>query len=70
LDLGLPDGEGADLITELRRTRSGVGVLILSANLDPKNLEKPTEAGVDEILDKFAAPDEILGAIGRITAGA
>jgi DNA-binding NarL/FixJ family response regulator len=35
LDLGLPDGSGADLIADLRRTSPGVSVLVLSASLDP-----------------------------------
>jgi DNA-binding NarL/FixJ family response regulator len=66
LDLGLPDGNGADLIAELRRANTNVGVLILSASLDAKNLQKATEAGADEILDKLGASDEVLGAIRRI----
>jgi two-component system response regulator DesR len=69
LDLGLPDGNGADLIAELRRASPGVGVLILSASLDSTNLEKATEASANEILDKLAASDEILGAIRRVRAG-
>ena len=69
LDLGLPDGNGPDLIAELRRASPGVGVLILSASLDAKNLEKATQAGADEILDKLAAPGEVLEAIRRIGAG-
>ena len=69
LDLGLPDGNGADLISELRRAGPGVGVLILSVSLDAKNLEKATQAGADEILDKLAAPGEVLEAIRRIGAG-
>ena len=68
LDIGLPDGNGADLIGELREANPGVAMLVLSASLDPENLERVTEAGADEILDKFAAPDEILDAIGRIRA--
>ncbi len=71
LDLGLPDGNGADLIAELRRANPDVAVLILSASLDPENLGKATEAGADEILDKLATPGEILGAIRRLgTEGA
>ena len=70
LDLGLPDGDGADLITELHRANPSVAVLILSANLNSKNLEKATQAGADEILDKFTTPGELLGAIRRIRAGA
>jgi len=68
LDLGLPDGNEADLIAELRRASPGVGVLILSASLDAKNLEKATDAGADEMLDKLAASSEVLGAIRRIGA--
>jgi DNA-binding NarL/FixJ family response regulator len=70
LDLSLSDCIRADLTTERRRASPGVGMLILSACLDSENLEKSTEAGVDEILDKLAAPDEILGAIRRTTARA
>ena len=44
-------------------------LLILSASLNPKNLEKATEAGADEILDKFATPGELVGAIRRLGIG-
>jgi DNA-binding NarL/FixJ family response regulator len=70
LDLGLPDGTGADLIAELRRANPSVAVLILSANLNPKSLEKAIQAGADEILDKFATPGEVLSAIRRIRTAA
>ena len=43
-------------------------MLILSASLDAKNLKKATDAGADEMLDKLAAPDYVLGAIRRIGA--
>ena len=66
LDLGLPDGNGADVIAELRSASPGVGVLILSASLDAENLKKATDAGADEMLDKLAAPGYVLGAIRRL----
>jgi DNA-binding NarL/FixJ family response regulator len=56
------------LIGELRAVNPGVAVLVLSASLDPENLERATDAGADEILDKFASPGEILDAIRRIRA--
>ncbi len=59
LDLGLPDGNGADLMAELRRASPGVGVLILSGSLDARNLEKATQAGADEMLDKLSSPIEV-----------
>ena len=69
LDLGLPDGNGADLIGDLRATNPGVAVLILSASLDPENLRRANEAGADEILDKLAKPTEVVGAIRRLGSG-
>jgi CheY-like chemotaxis protein len=40
--------------------------LFVSASLDPTNLARVREAGVEEVLDKFAAPEEIIGAIRRL----
>jgi DNA-binding NarL/FixJ family response regulator len=36
LDLGLPDGNGADLIADLREANPDVAVLVLSTSLDPQ----------------------------------
>lgn len=63
LDLGLPDGTGTDLISELRADSPGTAVLILSASLNPEALAMATEAGADEILDKFASLDEVVDTI-------
>jgi DNA-binding NarL/FixJ family response regulator len=65
LDLGLPDGSGADLIADLRRANPDVAVLVLSATLDPEGIEKSRRAGSDEVLDKLAPVDEILGTLRR-----
>ena len=70
LDLGLPDGSGADLIAELRKGCPGTAMLILSASLDPTNLAKVREAGAEEeVLEKDASPEEIIGAIRRLGNG-
>jgi DNA-binding NarL/FixJ family response regulator len=69
LDLGLPDGNGADLIAELRRSNPEVGVLILSASLDPAGIEKARSLGADEIMDKLAPLDEVLAAVRRLGNG-
>ena len=66
LDLSLPDGNGADLIVDVREANPAVGVLILSASLDPTSLQRVTLAGADEILDKLASPTEIAGAIRHL----
>ena len=66
LDLGLPDGHGEDLIADFRRSSPDVGVLILSASLDPAGVEKATHLGADEIMDKLAPLDEVLSAVRRL----
>ena len=66
LDLGLPDGSGADLIADLRRGSNGVRVLVLSASLDPAGIEKARSAGADEILDKLTPVDEVLATVRRL----
>jgi DNA-binding NarL/FixJ family response regulator len=66
LDLGLPDGTGTDLITEVRGIDPGTAVLILSASLTPESLSKASAAGADEIMDKFASLDEVIDTIRRL----
>jgi DNA-binding NarL/FixJ family response regulator len=68
LDLGLPDGNGVELIGELHEANPSVAVMILSASLDPENLARAEEAGADGVLDKLATPGEIVGTIRRLTA--
>ncbi len=64
--MNLRDGNGADLIAVPRRVNPSVAVLALSASFNPTYLEKATEAGADEILDKFVTPGELLGALRPI----
>lgn len=66
LDMGLPDGFGSDLVAELRELRPPSAVLILSADLDVPNLARARGVGAAGILDKFAEPKEVIGAIRRL----
>lgn len=66
LDLSLPDGNGLDLIPELRRANPSVGVIVLSANLDPAGPERAPGAGADEILDKLAPVEAVLNSVRRL----
>ena len=66
LDLSLPDGNGLDLIPELRRANPRVGVLVLSANLDPAGPERASGAGADEILDKLAPVEAVLNSVRNL----
>jgi DNA-binding NarL/FixJ family response regulator len=66
LDLGLPDGDGVDLIADLRRADPDVRILILSASLDAASFERAAEANAEEIMDKLAPLDEVLGTVRRL----
>lgn len=71
LDTYLPDGEGLDLIGDVRASNSGASVLVLSNASDPAHFESAFEAGADAVLSKVESPfriiDEIrlLGSAGR-----
>jgi DNA-binding NarL/FixJ family response regulator len=69
LDLGLPDGSGADMIAELRELCPGSATLVFSASLSPVTLARVREAGAGEVLDKFATPAEVLEAIRLLGHG-
>jgi len=66
LDLGLPDGHGEDLIADFRRSNPDVGVLVLSASLDPLGIEQAPRLGADEIMDKLDPLEEVLGTVRRL----
>jgi DNA-binding NarL/FixJ family response regulator len=56
LDLGLPDGDGRELISELRQANSGVSVLVLSATIMAEHFEEVRRAGADAVLTKVEGP--------------
>ena len=66
LDLGLPDGSGADLIADLRQASHHVKILVLSASLDPSGIENARSAGADIILDKLTPVGEVLATVRRL----
>jgi len=69
VDLALPDGEGMELLEDLRRANPEVTVLILSATLNETNLVRVVEAGADGVLDKFANQEEIIDEMRCLRAG-
>jgi two-component system KDP operon response regulator KdpE len=62
LDLGLPDGDGVDLIRDLR-TWSDVPVLVLSARTDEQDKVEALDAGADDYLVKPFGASELLARV-------
>jgi DNA-binding NarL/FixJ family response regulator len=69
LDLGLPDGYGADLIKELREKHPQAQALVLSASLDHANIARAVESGAAGVLSKTAHLEEVVEAVRRLRAG-
>lgn len=62
LDLGLPDGDGCDLVREIRR-KGAVPVLIVSARHQEAEKVKLLDAGADDYLTKPFSVRELLARI-------
>jgi DNA-binding NarL/FixJ family response regulator len=69
LDLALPDGDGSELIGELRRRNPGVSIVVLSAAMGPGHLEEAVKAGADAVLDKVESPPTIAHEVRRLASG-
>jgi DNA-binding NarL/FixJ family response regulator len=69
IDLALPDGEGAELIEELREANPQFAALVLTASLDRAEHARAIEVGAAGVLHKAADVDEILDAARRLAAG-
>lgn len=68
-DLTLPDGEGIELIEELREVNPHFSALILTASLDQADHARAIEAGAAGVLHKSADVDEIISATRTLAAG-
>jgi DNA-binding NarL/FixJ family response regulator len=66
LDLALPDGDGSDLIGELRRRNPGVSIVVLSAAMGLGDLDEAVEAGADAVLDKIESISTIAYEVRRL----
>ncbi|MEY2536082.1 MAG: hypothetical protein QOF29_3992, partial [bacterium] len=69
LDLGLPDGDGIDLIPELRERNDDALALVLSASLDPAVMARAMEHGAAAALDKMAQLAEVVETVRGLRAG-
>jgi CheY-like chemotaxis protein len=62
VDLHLPDGDGIELVEQLRE----LPVLALSTHQSPQWRNRVLEAGADEVLSKVAPVERILGTVNRL----
>jgi two-component system response regulator DevR len=69
IDLLLPDGDGTELVGELRRANPSIKVIVLSADLWPWRIDELSRAGVDAVLDKVQSPRQITREVRREGGG-
>jgi two-component system, NarL family, response regulator DevR len=69
IDLTLPDGEGVELIEDLREANPHFAALVLTASLDELDHARAVEAGAAGVLHKSADVAEIMEAARRLAAG-
>lgn len=69
VDLRLPDGEGTDLIGELRAGSPHGAALVLTAGLDLAVYARAVRAGAAGVVHKSASVGEVTDAIRRLAEG-
>ena len=69
VDLDLPDGDGTELIGELRDVNPRGMVLVLTASADREAHARAVEAGAAGVLHKSVRVGEVVGAARRVVAG-
>ncbi len=69
VDLDLPDGNGVDLVRELRTTNPNGMTLVLTASNDRLQYARSIEAGASGVMNKAAGLQEIISAVRRLSEG-
>jgi DNA-binding NarL/FixJ family response regulator len=69
LDLGLPDGDGFEVLEDLRASNPAIGVVVLSATKDRDSVTRALRLGAVGFIPKSGTRPVMLGAIQLILAG-
>jgi DNA-binding NarL/FixJ family response regulator len=69
IDIELPDGDGGELIAELRDANPDAQALVLSAHVDRAAMAKVVESGAAGVLSKATHLHEVVAAVRRLHAG-
>jgi DNA-binding NarL/FixJ family response regulator len=66
VDLELPDGDGADLVEELRNRDAPIQTLVLSAHADRASVARAVEKGAAAVLSKTTHLHEVVSTVRRV----
>jgi two-component system, NarL family, invasion response regulator UvrY len=65
LDIGLPDGNGLDVLKQIKAEKPGLPILIFSMSCDDEYVSAAFDAGASAYLAKDCAAEDLLEAIRR-----
>jgi DNA-binding NarL/FixJ family response regulator len=66
VDLNLPDGDGVDVIRDLRQANPSACILVFTISLDAAHRARAIEAGADEVIGKETSLDELVATVKRV----
>lgn len=69
LDLMLPDSGGLALLHEIRKVRSHVPAIVISASEDPRDAQRALQSGALGYMPKSASPTTLISAIRMVLGG-
>ena len=69
LDISMPGKDGLEVLTQLKHERPQLPVLMLSMYPEKQFAVRALRAGASGYLTKESAPDELVGAIRKVSAG-
>lgn len=68
-DLGLPDGDGADVVREARRAHPGIDAMVVTVFGDEPHVMRSLEAGATGYLLKDSLPEDFIATIRLLRNG-
>jgi two-component system invasion response regulator UvrY len=69
LDISMPGRDGLEVLKELKRQRPKLAVLMLSMYPEEQYAVRALRSGASGYLTKESAPDELIAAIRKVSAG-
>jgi two-component system OmpR family response regulator len=66
IDIGLPDGNGLDLVRQLRRQKMNLGIIVLTARSSIPDKLNGLECGADHYLSKSTDLAELAGIVAAL----
>jgi len=69
LDISMPGKTGIDVLSELKNEKPGLRILMLSMHPEEQYAVRALRAGASGYLTKESAPEELVAAIRKVSAG-